>query len=408
MTESVETVSATEAAALLGLTRERLRQLVVARELPERIADSSRFRPRYVRAEMEAFGRATGRIKTASTDSSMRLAVDQLVLPVADRRAFGAPKPAHVRVWEREGWPPLVVVAAPIDGHRLIQVDAEAWQERVRTEFLGGASEVRWVELWPDHVSASRRDADAVYLEVRRGGDCLSFRRAHRRDRLAWSPISHAEVEKIVGGEVVCIPREVYTVDVVSRLLAAEDRPVVVEWDPWELRELASAVVSVADGAPRLSAGEAELALDVACFAASAARLVEECTREAAPESTSLVTIEPTRLPAEIWRRLDEIAALDRMRAREQQRVPEWAREIRSRRDGIERMLAERGDEMPWRLRESISRLRAFLPNPGLEEDFEELATSSSASLRSGDTSPVDPAAPDEGTRPPARRRDAR
>ena len=111
MAESVETVSATEAAALLGLTRERLRQLVVARELPERVADSSRFRPRYVRAEMEAFGRATGRIKTASAPSSMRLAVDQLVLPAADSRTFGAAKPAHVRVWEREGWPPLVVIA---------------------------------------------------------------------------------------------------------------------------------------------------------------------------------------------------------------------------------------------------------------------------------------------------------
>ena len=243
---------------------------------------------------------------------------------------FGRRLPVHLRVWERDGWPPLVLIAAPIDGDRLIQVDAEAWQERVRAEFLGGASEVRWVELWPDHVSASRRDADAVYLEVRRGGDCLSFRRAHRRDRLAWSPISHAEVEKIVGGEVVRIPREVYTVDVVSRLLAAEGRPVVVEWDPWELRELASAVVSVADGASRLSAGDAELALDVACFAARAARLVEERTREAAPESTSVVTIDPARLPADIWRRLDEVAALDRMRASEHQGVPEWAREIRS------------------------------------------------------------------------------
>ncbi|MDP9259652.1 MAG: hypothetical protein M3Q31_24305 [Actinomycetota bacterium] len=302
----------------------------------------------------------------------MRLAIDQLVLPrAADRRAFDTQLPVHLRVWEREGWPPVVVIAAPIDGDRSIQVSAEAWQERVRSEFLGGASEVRWVELWPDHVSASRLDVDAVYLEVRRGGDCLSFRRAHRRDRLVWSRISHAEVEKIVGGELVRIPRAVYTVDVVSRLLTAEDRPVVVEWDPWELRELASAVVSVADGVPRLSVGDAELALDVACFAASAARLVEERTREAAPESTSVVTIEAARLPADIWRRLEAIAALERMRASDQQDLRAWASEIRSRRDGMAQMLAERGDEMPWRLREGISRLRAFLPDPGLEEDFE-------------------------------------
>lgn len=371
MQASGETVSATEAAALLGLTRERLRQLVVARELPERVADSSRFRPRYVRAEIEAFGRATRRIKTSGVLEPMGLVVDELVLPVPDRQAFGRRLPVHLRVWERDGWPPLVLIAAPIDGDRSIQVEAEAWQERVRAEFVGGASEVRWVELWPDHGSASRLDADAVYLEVRRGGDCLSFRRAHRRDRLAWSRISHAEVEKIVSGEVVSIPRAVYTVDVVSRLLEAEDRPVVVEWDPWELRELASAVVSVADGAPRLSAGDAELALDVACFAASAARLVEERTREAAPESTSVVTIEPARLPADIWRRLEAIAALDRMRASDQQDLRAWASEIRSRRDGMAQILAERGDEMPWRLREGISRLRGFLPDPGVEEDFE-------------------------------------
>ncbi len=59
---------------------------------------------------------------------------------------------------------PLVVIAAPIDGDRLIQVDAEVWQERVRAEFLGGASEVRWVELWPDHIAASRHSPIATQL----------------------------------------------------------------------------------------------------------------------------------------------------------------------------------------------------------------------------------------------------
>jgi hypothetical protein len=358
METPLETVSATEAATLLGLSRERLRQMVVTRELPERVAESSRFRPRYVRSEIEAFGRATGRIGTAGVGEPMRLAVDELVWPAADRLAPGGRLPVHLRVWEREGWPPVVLIAAPIDGDRTIQVDAEAWQERVRSEFLRGASEVRWVELWPDHLSASRLDVDAVYLEVRRGGACLSFRRRHRRERLTWSRISHAELEKMVGGEVVRVPRAVYTLDLVSRLSAAKDEPVVVRWDPWELRELASAVVTVADGARRLAPEDAAVALDVACFAARAARIVEERTREAAPASTSVVTIEPTRLSPDIWRRLEEVAALDRMSASE----------IRGARDGVERMLAERGDEMPWRLRESISRLRGYLPNQDLDE----------------------------------------
>jgi hypothetical protein len=283
----------------------------------------------------------------------MSLTVDQLVEPAADRSLPGHRLPVHLRVWEREGWPPVVLIAAPIDGDRTIQVDAEAWQERVRSEFLGGASEVRWVELWPDHLSASQLDVDPIYLEVRRGAACLSFRRRHRRERLTWSRITHAEVEKMAGGEVVRIPRAVYTLEVVSRLLAAENRPVVVGWDPWELRELASAVVSVADGALRLAPEDAALALDAACVAARAARLVEERTREAAPASTSVVTIEPTGLPADIWRRLDEVAAHDRLAASE----------LLNARDGVERMLAERGDDMPWRLRESISRLCAFLPD---------------------------------------------
>jgi hypothetical protein len=338
---------------LLGLSRERLRQMVVTRELPERVAESSRFRPRYVRSEIESFGRATGRIGTAGAGEPMRLAVDELVLPAAARLAPTRRLPVYLRVWEREGWPPVVLIAAPIDGDRTIQVGAEAWQARVRSEFLGGASEVRWVELWPDHLSASRLDVDPVYLHVRRGGACLSFRRRHQRERLAWSRITHAEVEKMVGGAVVRVPRAVYTLDVVSRLLAAEDQPIVVEWDPWELRELASAIVSVADGVQHLTPEDAALALDVACVAARAARLVEERTREAAPASTSVVTIEPTGLPADIWRRLDEVAAHDRLAASE----------LLNARDGVERMLAERGDDMPWRLRESISRLSAFLPD---------------------------------------------
>lgn len=88
METPLDTVSATEAAALLGLTRERLRQMVVTRELPERLAESSRFRPRYVRSEIEAFGRATGRIATASVSEPMRLTVDKLVLPAADGRCL--------------------------------------------------------------------------------------------------------------------------------------------------------------------------------------------------------------------------------------------------------------------------------------------------------------------------------
>ena len=96
MTIPLETVSATDAAALLGLSRERLRQLAMARELPERVGDSSRFRPRYVRSEIEAFGRVTGRIETVAPAEPMRIRVNQLELPAADRQAFGRRLPVHL------------------------------------------------------------------------------------------------------------------------------------------------------------------------------------------------------------------------------------------------------------------------------------------------------------------------
>ena len=345
MSEPFETVSATEAAALLGLTRERLRQMVVARELPERVADSSRFRPRYVRAEIEAFGRATGRIKTAGDRlSSMRLAVDQLVLPAADRRAFGRRLPAHLRVWEREGWPPLVVIAAPIDGDRLIQVDAEAWQERVRSRvpWRARARCAGWscgrITSRPLGGMRTRSISrcDAAGTACRFGGligASGSPGRGSRmpRSRRSWAARWCASRARSTPStsSAGCSQRRI------GRSSSSGIPGSCASWPrPW------SASRTVRLGCPP---GDAELALDVACFAASAARLVEERTREAAPESTSVVTIEPARLPADIWRRLDEVAALDRMRASEHQGVPEWAREIRSRRDGIERMLAERG-----------------------------------------------------------------
>ena len=370
--DPLETISATSAAALLGLSRERLRQLAVAGDFPDREAGSSRFRPRYVRSEIEAFGRATGRLSGKAEPTAMRLAVNSLFDRLAgDDLERG--RRAHLRVWQREGWPPVVVLAAPIDGDRMIQVDAEGWQEQVRAEFLAGASEVRWIELWPEHFSLSKRDGDPALLEVRRGGDCLSFRRRHRDERLEWRRLSHSELEEMVGGEVAQIPRAVDTTDVVSRVLAAGGRPISVAWDPWELRELAAAVISVAEGAPRLSSNDAGLALDVSRFAARTARVVEERTRKAAPASSGVVTIEPVQLAADTWLRLDEIAARDQDPKEEPESLAEHAARIRALRDGVERMLVERGDEMPWRLRESISRLRAFLPDPGLEEDFEGL-----------------------------------
>ena len=81
--------------------------------------------------------------------------------------------------------------------------------------------------------------------------------------------------------------------------------------------------------------------------------------------------VDPRRPARLTWSR--QLALSEHETPGEHQSVPGWAREIRSRRDGVERMLVERGDDLPWRLRESISRLRAFVPDPGLDEDFENI-----------------------------------
>ncbi len=168
---SAEELSATEAAEVLGMTRERLRQLAASGALPDRLPESSRFRPRYPREAIEAFGRATGRIVDAEAPPPMQLMVDELLeRPPLHAWEPDNPQVAHVRVWRRRGWLPLVLLGAPIDADTALRSATASWETEVRRSFIPDAP---FVSLWlyaPDGRADPTTDLPAAPLYLERGG----------------------------------------------------------------------------------------------------------------------------------------------------------------------------------------------------------------------------------------------
>lgn len=356
-------LSATEAAELLGMTRERLRQLVVAGELPDRLPGSSRYRPRYRRVDIEAYGHLTGRIAGPERPPPMDLVVDALTPrpPEVDRWAIGDPV-AHVRVWERPGWPAVVLLGAPIDGDWGIRSNAREWEAAIRTRFL---PETAFTSLWllmPEHRFGWRDDGSARYLERTdatggrdRGGD---------DGTTSWTERSHDDLQARVGGAVAEFPPGVYTRDVIAQVGRANGAQVEVEWDPYNLAGLLSSAIVLAQHSGSESPEDARIMMEGAWFIAGSARSVDEHGRTEMPPSTDAVAISSIELDASIWARIDELA--DAARTQPLGTASDDARrELARRRGGLGRLLTERGDSMPWRLREAVARARSFIPDVG-------------------------------------------
>ncbi len=104
--------------------------------------------------------------------------------------------------------------------------------------------------------------------------------------------------------------------------------------------------------------------MEGAWFIAGAARSVDEHGRQTMPPSTDAIAIRPIELDASIWARIDELAGA--ARAQPFGSGTDDARhELARRRGALGRLLTERGDSMPWRLRESVARARGFIPDVG-------------------------------------------
>lgn len=360
---STSQLSATEAAGLLGLTRERLRQLAVAGELPDRLPDSSRFRPRYLREAIEAFGRATGRIIDDEPPPAMELVVDELLERPPSRAAWesDSPQVAHVRVWRRPGWLSLVLLGAPIDVDSRVRSSTPSWEAEIRQRFLPDAP---FLSLWlytPDGQPDPLADgaAPALYLER---GEPTSWRGHAEPGRLGeWSERSHEDLERRVGAPVATLPGAVYTRELIQGVLDAQGKQVEVEWDPHDLTGLTGAALLLADQAAS-SAEDGPPMMEGARFIAVAARTVDEQSRETMPPASAVLAMRPIELDAATWARLDALAAEVPAQLAPAKRTALARQDLLLLRRDLERILDERGDAMPWRLREAVDRARRFIP----------------------------------------------
>jgi hypothetical protein len=345
-------ISATEAAELLGLTRERLRQLSAAGELPDRIPASSRFRPRYLREAIEAFGRATGRIVDAEAPPPMQLIVDELLErpPLRATWASDNPQVAHVRVWRRPGWLPLVLLGAPIDADTALRSATPSWETEVRRRFIPDAP---FVSLWlyaPDGRPDPTTDLPSVPLYLERS-EPTSWREHAEPGRLGeWSERSHDELESRVGAPVATLPGALYTRALIQRVLEAQGKRIEIEWDPYDLAGLTRAALLLTDQAASFAA-DAQIVMKGARFIAAMARTVDEMSRETMPAGSALLAVRPAELDPATWARIDALAAEIPAQRAPAQRTAETREDLALLHRDLERILGERGDAMPWRLR---------------------------------------------------------
>ena len=360
MESTDEVISATQAAGLLALTRERLRQLVASGDLPERVAGSSKFRPLYRRREIEVFGRATGRISTVA-ESPMELIVDELVR--RGRVWFDRDDPAHLRIWRRDGWAPVVLIGEPTDGDNLGPGGVSEWVSLARRRWLAQDDLLSIWFYWPGAHRVHEQQRD--YLEL---SEALRLpRHGSHRDEGSWQSRSHDELEAAVGGPISQIPGAVYRIDVIEKVLASNGTPVELVWDRYDLEGLARAAITLADRAPERS-GEGEWVMRMASqFIGGAARTVDEQSRHSMPMSTGHVTVVHLDLDAEVWERLDAFAAESTTSAKGMD-AEAFAQEMRELRVGLDRLLAVDADSPDQDLRQALERAHSFLPRTGRDE----------------------------------------
>lgn len=354
-------ITATEAAELLGLTRERRRQLAAAGELPPRVAGSSPFRPRYRQAEIEMYGRATGRIVSEGPLEPMQMTVDEVVSGLEDHFAFVEASCVHLRVWERPGWPPVIVLGAPVDGGSGLPATSGGWEDLALGSRL---ADVRYRSLWV-HLPYRAQPAFtsmSEYLER----DMVTKPAALMSAQPPWVFRTHADLEAAVGGTVARYPGPLYTVDVIERVIRAGGKPVEVAADLWNATGLFDAVVALDEQAERETGEDQRIMAEAARFIAGRARGFDQAHRRAMPESTDAVLVRSVEFNAQTWEVIDRLA--------EQERQEPWdsdhdavVADLTRRRDELRGLLGRRGDDLPWRFKQALDRAVRFLP-PLLDE----------------------------------------
>jgi len=253
-----ELYTSPQIAKRLGVTRQRVDQLVESGQLPQPVGRSGRTRMwRAADIELALAGSdpSTGRLATPDWDTApapdvpLRLEVDE-VLTVPGVWFDEAPR-VHVRIWRGPAAGTrrtVVLYGALAESHGIIVNFAETVARAIAAKHLG-ISEARsawWLGFWPRGFPRPELSIQYVSFAFPRasGGGLLDtlLRRGSRDawngefDSPVWKTIEPAQLARILGSEPdLDFPPGTYTAAVVTAL-AAGHRPAVIDFDPHHLR----------------------------------------------------------------------------------------------------------------------------------------------------------------------------
>ena len=242
----------------LGVSRQRVDQLVESGQLPQPVGRSGRtrlWRSADIELALAGSDPSTGRPPTPDWDSvpapdaPLRLDVDEvLTVPGV---WYDEPPRVHVRIWRGPAAGPrrtVVLYGALAESHGIIVNFAETVARTIAAQHLGlgEARSAWWFGFWPRGFPRPEPSVDYVSFAFPRaaatGGLLDTLLRRGSRDAWTgefdtpvWQRIQRDQLTRILGTEPdLDFPPGTYTADVVTAL-AAGHRPAVIDFDPQQL-----------------------------------------------------------------------------------------------------------------------------------------------------------------------------
>ena len=269
---------------------------------------------------------------------------------------------SHVRVWRREGWPPVVLVGIPRDESRaspwvthdlLLPEVRERWlpDDDVVSFWLYMPIERTWIDKEvPDRVHREYIEVTPSPRRARPG------KKKRQTESTQWLPKTRAEFEKVIGDVAEVIPPGLYRRDVVERVIAAEGKPVDVVWDRYGVAGLVGACL-VLDDASKRPGPDRDLLRAAAFHEANHARAIHQGNLEDTPDSTPWVTVVPIDFPKSTWARVDALDAASPPYVEGEYRP--WVIDLKR---NLRALLKEKGDSMAWAVKEAVEHASHLSP----------------------------------------------
>ncbi len=276
-----ELYTSPQIAKRLGVTRQRVDQLVDTGQLPQPLGKSGNtrlWRASDIELALAGNDPANGRLATPNWEklpvptAPLRLDVDAvLTIPGA---WIADPPRVHVRIWRGPvaGTRRTVVLyGALTESHGIIVNFAETVARSIAARYLsvGEARSAWWFDFWPRGFPRRELSIDYVSFAFPRAGgsggllDAL-LRRGNRDawtgefEQPVWQKIERTDFTRVLGSEPdLDYPPGTYTVAVVTAL-AAGQRPAVIDFDPRQLRTQLRHLTSLHDYRQALLAGADE------------------------------------------------------------------------------------------------------------------------------------------------------